>query len=158
MVGRNEVKGREHKNLWMEFSLLGGEESKAFLEYYSLSWELIVWGEACYREIGQLEVGGQWNCSYNRVIASGITWSSVPLSLTSHTLRRERKGLVTLQPSSCPHDKILLWPIRSALFIDRIRCHGVQLCHNMFSGCQHLITKPLCSIIVFLGDNSVVAA
>ena len=26
-------------------------------------------------------------------------------SLASHTLRRERKGLVTLQPSSCPHDQ-----------------------------------------------------
>ena len=79
-------------------------------------------------------------------------------SLASHTLRRERKGLVTLQPSSCPHNKILLWPIRSMLFVDRIRCHGVQLYHNVFSGCQHLITKPLCSVIAFLGNNSVVAA
>ena len=26
-------------------------------------------------------------------------------SLASHTLHRERKGLVTLQPSSCPHGK-----------------------------------------------------
>ena len=75
-------------------------------------------------------------------------------SLASHTLRRERKGLVTLQPSR----QDLRWPIRSALFVDRIRCHGVQLRHNVFSGCQHLITKPLCSIIAFLGDNSVVAA
>ena len=79
-------------------------------------------------------------------------------SLASHTLRRERKGLVTLQPSSCPHDKILLWPIRSVLFVDHIRCHGVQLRHNVFSGCQYLITKLLCSIVAFLGDNSVVAA
>ena len=51
----------------------------------------------------------------------------------------ERKGLVTLQPSSCPHGRNLMWPIRSALFILHIRCHGEQLCHNLFSGCQHLI-------------------
>ena len=41
--------------------------------------------------------------------------------LASHTLRRERKGLVTLQPSSCRHDRNLMWPIRSALFEDRTR-------------------------------------
>ena len=29
------------------------------------------------------------------------------VSLTSHTLRRERKGLVTLQPSSCRHSRKL---------------------------------------------------
>ena len=44
-----------------------------------------------------------------------LPWSA--LSLTSHTLRRERKGLVTLQPSSCPHDKNLMWPIRSVLSV-----------------------------------------
>ena len=55
-------------------------------------------------------------------------------------LRRERKGLVTLRPSSCRHDRNLSGPIRSALFVDRIRCHGVQLRHNVFSGCQQLIT------------------
>ena len=41
--------------------------------------------------------------------------------LASHTLRRERKGLVTLQPSSCRHDRNLMCPIRSALFEDRTR-------------------------------------
>ena len=51
----------------------------------------------------------------------------------------ERKSLVMLQPSSCPHGRNLLWPIKSALFIDCICCHGVQL-HHVFSGCQHLIT------------------
>ena len=80
------------------------------------------------------------------------------LNLASHTFRRERKGLVTLQPSSCRHDRNLSGPIRSALFVDRICCHGVQLRHNVFSGCQHLITEPQWSIIAFLGDNSVVAA
>ena len=59
-------------------------------------------------------------------------------NLASHTLRRERKALVTLQPSSCRHDRHLMWPIRSTLFVDRIRCHGVQLRH-VFSECQHLI-------------------
>ena len=44
-------------------------------------------------------------------------------SLASHTLRREGKGLVTLQPSSCRHDRNLMWPIRSAFFVDRIHCH-----------------------------------
>ena len=79
-------------------------------------------------------------------------------SLASHTLRTERKGLVTLQPSSCRHDRNLSGPIRSALFIDHIHCHGAQLRHNVFSGCQHLITEPQWSIIAFLGDNSVTAA
>ena len=37
-----------------------------------------------------------------------ITVQVSVFSLASHTLCRERKGLVTLQPSSCPHDKILL--------------------------------------------------
>jgi len=27
----------------------------------------------------------------------------------------ERKGLVTLQPSSCPHGRNLMWPIGSVL-------------------------------------------
>ena len=31
-----------------------------------------------------------------------------------------------LQPSSCCHNRNLMWPIRSALFAYRIRCHGVQ--------------------------------
>ena len=51
-----------------------------------------------------------------------------------------RKGLVMLQPSNCHHDRNLSGPIRSAFFIDRICCHGVQLRHNVFSGCQRLIT------------------
>ena len=54
-------------------------------------------------------------------------------------LRRERKGLVTLRPSSCRHDRNLSGPIRSALFVVRIRCHGVQLRHNVFSGCSSLL-------------------
>ena len=33
-------------------------------------------------------------------------------------------------------------------------CHGVQLCHNVFSRCQYLIIY-VCSIIEFLGDNGV---
>ena len=33
-----------------------------------------------------------------------IHWSS----LTNHTLRRERKDLVTLQPLSCPHSRNLM--------------------------------------------------
>ena len=70
----------------------------------------------------------------------------------------ERKGLVMLQPSCCPHSRNLKWPIRSVLFVDCIRSHGVQLRHKVFSGCQHLITELLCSIIAFLSDNSVVAA
>ena len=37
------------------------------------------------------------------------------------------------------------------LFVDRIRCHG-YISHNMFSGCQHCIIKPLIMMfqIVFL--------
>ena len=62
------------------------------------------------------------------------------VSLASHTLRRERKGLVMLQPSSCPHSRNLMWPIRSVLFVAHIRCCGVQLRHNVFSRCQYLIT------------------
>ena len=48
-------------------------------------------------------------------------------SLTSYTLWRERKGLVTLQPSSWHHSRNLLWPMRSVLFIDCIRYHGVAI-------------------------------
>jgi len=64
-------------------------------------------------------------------------WMCGWISLASNILRRERKGLVTLQPSSCPHGRNLIRPIRSALFVDRIRCHEVQLRRNVFSECQH---------------------
>ena len=40
-----------------------------------------------------------------------IEWSAP--SLASHTLRRERKGLVTLQPSSCCHGRNLLSDLHS---------------------------------------------
>ena len=57
----------------------------------------------------------------------------------SHTLRRERVW------SRCNHwvvvTRNLMWPIRSAHFVHRLRCHGVQLRHNVFSGYQHLITR-----------------
>ena len=49
-----------------------------------------------------------------------LAGNSISLSLTSHTIRRERKGLVTLQPLSCYHGRNLMWPIRSAFFVDRI--------------------------------------
>ena len=65
------------------------------------------------------------------------------ISVASHTLHRERKVLVALQPFSCPYGRNLMWPIRSPLFVVTFvvnACHGVQLCHKMFSGCQHLIT------------------
>ena len=55
----------------------------------------------------------KWHLGLNYIALQPGSWTS----LASHTLRRERKGLVTLQPLSCPHDKILLWPIRSALFV-----------------------------------------
>ena len=74
-------------------------------------------------------------------------------SLASHTLRRERKGLVMLQPSSCPHSGKLVQQIRSALFVDCI-CYGVQLCHNVFSGCQHLITVLLPNLATMF-DNCI---
>ena len=61
----------------------------------------------------------------------------------------ERKGLVTLQPLSCPHGRNLTWPIRSVLFLDRVRCHEVVLCH---------VFNMTCSIIAFLGNSLVVAA
>ena len=63
-------------------------------------------------------------------------------SLTSHTLnsQREEGSGHAATISSCCHDRNLMWPIRSTLFVDCIHCHGVQLRHNMFSGCQHLIT------------------
>ena len=93
-----------------------------------------------------------WMCRASFTIAPLPAISTAPsspasgsggacISLASHTLRRERKSLVTLQPSSCPHGRDLMWPIRSALFVhvDRIRCHGVQLHHNVFIGCQHLL-------------------
>ena len=50
-----------------------------------------------------------------------------------------REGLVTLQLLSCCHGRNLMWLIRTALFVDRIHCHGVQL-HHVFTRCQHLIT------------------
>ena len=87
---------------------------------------------------------------YMSLVISGMTWHLVGdvelwerVSLASHTLCRERKGLVMLQPSSCPHGRNLMWPIRSVHFVDHIHCHGVQLRHNVFSGCQHLIAKLL---------------
>ena len=49
------------------------------------------------------------------------------VSLASHTLRRERKGLVVLQPLSCCHGRNLMWQIRSVLIIHRIRCHRVAI-------------------------------
>ena len=66
----------------------------------------------------------------------------------------QRKGLVKLQPSSCCHRRNLMWPIRSALFVDCIRCHGVAITSQRV---QHFIIYLLL-IIVFLGDNSTVAA
>ena len=48
----------------------------------------------------------------------------------------ERKGLVTLQPLSCHHGRNMMWPIRSALFVACIQYHGVQLRHNVHSGCH----------------------
>ena len=41
--------------------------------------------------------------------------SCMIVSLASHTLHRERKGLVMLQPSSCCHGRNLMWP---ALFVE----------------------------------------
>ena len=75
-------------------------------------------------------------------------------SLASHTLCRERKGLVMLQPWSCPHSGKLVQQIRSALFVDSICCYGVQLCHNVFSRCQHLITVLLPSLATMF-DNCI---
>ena len=75
-----------------------------------------------------------------RVCVHACVCMCVCVSLASHTLCRGRKGLVTLQPSSCRHDRNLSGPIRSALFVDHIYCHGAQLLHNVFSGCQHLTT------------------
>ena len=66
----------------------------------------------------------------------------------------QRKGLVKLQPSSCCHRRNLMWPIRSALFVDCIRCHEVAITSQRV---QHFIIYLLL-IIVFLGDNSTVAA
>ena len=66
--------------------------------------------------------------------------SKLQSNLASRTLRRQRKGLVMLQPLSCPNSsRSYIWPIRSTLCIDHIRCHGVQLRNNMFSRCQHLM-------------------
>ena len=38
-----------------------------------------------------------------------------------------RKGVVTLQPLSCRHSRNLIQLIRSALFVDCIRCHGITI-------------------------------
>ena len=38
-------------------------------------------------------------------------------SLVSHTLHRNSKGLVMLQPLSCRHSRNLMWPIIFALFM-----------------------------------------
>ena len=48
-------------------------------------------------------------------------------SLASYTLCRERKGLVTLQPSSWCHSRNLLWPMKSALFC---RLHPLSWSNN----------------------------
>ena len=61
------------------------------------------------------------------------------LSLASHTLCKERKGLGMLQPLICRHNRNLLWPMRSSLLVDCIRYQGVALCQSVFSKCQHLI-------------------
>ena len=34
----------------------------------------------------------------------------------------------------------LMWPIKSVLFVDCVRCHGVQLCRNVLTKAQLLIT------------------
>ena len=57
-----------------------------------------------------------WMCRASFTIAPLPTIGTAPsslasgsggacISLASHTLRRERKGLVTLQPSSCPYGR-----------------------------------------------------
>ena len=65
-----------------------------------------------------------------------ITISSC--SLASHTLRRE-EGSGHAATIELSHGRNLMWPIRSTLFVNRIRRHGIQLCH-VFSGSQHFIT------------------
>ena len=62
-------------------------------------------------------------CSQYRTYSpcSQSSFLSLEVSLASHTLRRERKGLITRQPSSCTHGRNLMWPIRSVLFVDCIR-------------------------------------
>ena len=78
--------------------------------------------------------GGSLQCWLTRVaqVNGGVIASQA-------TPFAERKGLVTLQPLSCPDGRNLMWPIRSMLFIYCIRCHGVQLRHNIFSGYQQFI-------------------
>ena len=73
-------------------------------------------------------------CSYNKNVKMSAYGSSkhtvlspTSPSLASHTLCRERKGLVTLQLLSCHHNRNLLWQMRPVLFVDCIRCHGVAI-------------------------------
>ena len=53
--------------------------------------------------------------------------SNLGPSLASYALCGERKGLVTLQPSSWRHSRNLMWPMRSTLFIWLICCHGTAI-------------------------------
>ena len=63
------------------------------------------------------------------------------ISLASHTLCR---GLVMLQPSSCRHDRNLMWPIRSVLFI----AHICVMWYNY-------ITMCLTDVSILLSDTCV---
>ena len=85
---------------------------RAFTIYHLLCWlvpliEICILARLDLLGYDTVDVGecpnkilGYWNvCSYH------LDTPFTEGSLASHTLRRERKGLVTLQPSSCPHGR-----------------------------------------------------
>ena len=66
----------------------------------------------------------------------------------------EAKGLVTLQPWSCHHGRNLMSPIKSALVVGRVMEYNYIKCK---ADVGILLSNP-CSVIAFLGDNSMVVA
>ena len=61
------------------------------------------------------------------VVTRNHTFTSPSQTVVSQaTPFAQKKGLVMLQPSSCPHGRNLMWPIWSALFVDRI-CYIYKL-------------------------------
>ena len=72
-------------------------------------------------------------------------------SLASCTLRRERKDIVTLQPSSCRHGRNLIAVTNEIRTLHRLYLLSWS---SRYSGCQYLIIQPHCLIIAFLSDNA----
>ena len=85
-----------------------------------------------------------WQPRYAQCTSCSIFTPGLHTSLASHTLRRERKVW-----SRCNRQVVATTKLDVTNQIRTLRrlhpLSGVQLRHNMFSGCQHLITCSLAS-------------